>query len=65
MFHPSVLDSCIHGLLHPIFTGNPDKNVFFLPSHIDRVILYDRAVEEEIPETLFSHVVPHDWTPGA
>jgi hypothetical protein len=51
--------------LHPIFTGNPDKNVFFLPSHIDRVILYDRAVEEEIPETLFSHVVPHDWTPGA
>ncbi|KAJ7811280.1 polyketide synthase [Mycena olivaceomarginata] len=63
VFHPSVLDSCIHGLLHPIFTGNPDKNVFFLPSHIDRVILYDRAVEEEIPETLFSHVVPHDWTP--
>ncbi|KAJ7351379.1 polyketide synthase [Mycena albidolilacea] len=63
VFHPSVLDSCIHGLLHPIFIGNPDKNVFFLPSHIDRVILYDRAVEEGIPETLFSHVVPLDWTP--
>ncbi|KAJ7898537.1 polyketide synthase [Mycena olivaceomarginata] len=65
IFHPSVLDSCIHGLLHPLFTGNPDKNVFFLPSHIGRVILHDRAVKEGMPETLFSHVVPHDWTPDS
>ncbi|KAJ7153578.1 polyketide synthase [Mycena crocata] len=63
VFHPSVLDSCIHGLLHPVFTGNADKSVFFLPSHIGRVILYDRAVEQELPETLYSYVVPHDWTP--
>ncbi|KAJ7622843.1 polyketide synthase [Mycena polygramma] len=63
VFHPSVLDSCIHGLLHPVFTGNADKSVFYLPSHIGRVILYDRAVEKGIPETLYSYVVPHDWTP--
>ncbi|KAF7351064.1 Polyketide synthase [Mycena sanguinolenta] len=63
VFHPSVLDSCIHGLLHPVFTGNADKSVFYLPSHIGRVILYDRAVEEGIPDTLYSYVVPHDWTP--
>ncbi|KAF9016931.1 polyketide synthase [Hymenopellis radicata] len=63
VFHPSVLDSCIHGLLHPIFTGNADKSVYYLPSHIGRVILYDRAVEKGIPETLYSYVVPHDWTP--
>jgi hypothetical protein len=59
-----VLDSCIHGLLHPVFTGNADKSVFYLPSHIGRVILYDRAVENGIPDTLYSYVVPHDWTPG-
>ncbi|KAF8178693.1 polyketide synthase [Mycena galopus ATCC 62051] len=63
VFHPSVLDSCIHGLLHPVFTGNADKSVFYLPSHIGRVILYDRAVENGIPDTLYSYVVPHDWTP--
>lgn len=59
-----MLDSCIHGLLHPVFTGNADKSVFYLPSHIGRVILYDRAVENGIPDTLYSYVVPHDWTPG-
>ncbi|KAJ7885730.1 polyketide synthase [Mycena olivaceomarginata] len=63
VFHPSVLDSCIHGLLHPVFTGNADPSVYYLPSHIGRVILYDRAVEKGIPETLYSHVVPHGWTP--
>ncbi|KAK7057599.1 polyketide synthase [Favolaschia claudopus] len=63
IFHPSVLDACIHGLLHPVFTGNADKSVFYLPSHIGRVMLYDRAVEEGMPETLYSYVVPHSWTP--
>ncbi|KAF8920772.1 polyketide synthase [Mucidula mucida] len=63
VFHPSVLDSCIHGILHPVFTGNADKSVYYLPSHIGRVILYDRAIEKGIPETLYSYVVPHDWTP--
>ncbi|KAK7044311.1 polyketide synthase [Favolaschia claudopus] len=65
VFHPAVLDSCIHGLLHPMFTGNPDKNVFFLPSHIGRVILHEKAVKQGIPDMLFSHVVPHDWTPDS
>ncbi|KAF7358619.1 Polyketide synthase [Mycena sanguinolenta] len=63
IFHPSVLDSCIHGLLHPVFTGNADKSVFYLPSRVDRVILHDPAVENDIPDTLYSYVVPHGWTP--
>ncbi|KAK7039784.1 polyketide synthase [Favolaschia claudopus] len=65
VFHPAVLDSCIHGLLHPMFTGNPDRNVFFLPSHIGHVILHEKAVTQGIPDMLFSHVVPHDWTPDS
>ncbi|KAK6974313.1 polyketide synthase [Favolaschia claudopus] len=65
VFHPVVLDSCIHGLLHPMFTGNPDKNVFFLPSHIGRVILHEKAVKQGMPDILFSHVIPHDWTPDS
>ncbi|KAK7044317.1 polyketide synthase [Favolaschia claudopus] len=61
--HPAVLDSSFHGLLHPMFSGNPDQNVFFLPSHIGHVILHDQAMNQEMPEVLFSYVVPHDWTP--
>ncbi|KAK7039778.1 polyketide synthase [Favolaschia claudopus] len=65
VFHPAVLDASFHGLLHPMFTGNPDKNVFFLPSHIGHVILHDRAIDQEMPEVIFSYVVQHDWTPDS
>ena len=51
-------------MLHPVFTGNADKNVYFLPSHIGRVILYDLAVEKGIPDILYCHVIPHSWSPG-
>ncbi|KAF8149650.1 polyketide synthase [Mycena galopus ATCC 62051] len=63
VFHPAVLDACLHGLLHPVFTGNADKSVFYLPSHIGRVIIYDRAIENGMPEVLYSHILPHKWTP--
>ncbi|KAK7039743.1 polyketide synthase [Favolaschia claudopus] len=65
VFHPAILDSSFHGLLHPSFTGNPDKNVFFLPSHIGHVILHDQAIDQEMPEVVFSYIIQHDWTPDS
>ncbi|KAJ7046113.1 polyketide synthase [Mycena alexandri] len=63
VFHPSVLDCCMHGMLHPVFMGHSDRSVYYLPSHIGRVILHDRAIEEPMPDTLYSHMVPRNWTP--
>ncbi|KAJ7191756.1 hypothetical protein B0H12DRAFT_1246247 [Mycena haematopus] len=63
VFHPSVLDCCLHGMLHPLFIGHADRSVYYLPSSIDRVILHDRAIEEGIPDTLYSYMVSRDWKP--
>ncbi|KAF8195303.1 hypothetical protein K438DRAFT_802881 [Mycena galopus ATCC 62051] len=63
VFHPSVLDCCLHAMLHPIFMGHADRSIYYLPSHIGRIILHDRAVEEEMPNTLYSYMVPRNWTP--
>ncbi|KAJ7847083.1 acyl transferase domain-containing protein [Mycena olivaceomarginata] len=61
------IEACFEGDHEILFRvrGNAPEltDVYYLPSHIGRVILYDRAVEKGIPETLYSHVVPHGWTP--
>jgi hypothetical protein len=56
----------MHALIHPVFTGNAGKDVYYLPSHIGQVILHDFAREGSgvLPETLYSYIRPHTWTPG-
>ncbi|KAJ6494580.1 polyketide synthase [Mycena sanguinolenta] len=63
VFHPSVLDCCLHGMLHPLFIGHADRSVYYLPSNVGRVILHDRAIEEKMPDILYSYMVPRDWKP--
>ncbi|KAF7374106.1 Polyketide synthase [Mycena sanguinolenta] len=63
VFHPSVLDCCLHGMLHPLFIGHADRSVYYLPSSVGRIILHDRAIEEKMPDTLYSYMVPRDWKP--
>ncbi|KAJ7842961.1 polyketide synthase [Mycena olivaceomarginata] len=65
VFHPSVLDCCLHAMLHPVFMGHADRSIYYLPSHIGRVILHDRAIEEGMPDIIYSHMVPRDWRPDA
>lgn len=63
VIHPAVLDSCLHAIVHPAFTGNADKGVYYLPSRIGAVVLPGR-LHCGLPETLYAHVVFKEWLPG-
>ncbi|KAJ7459820.1 hypothetical protein FB451DRAFT_1182121 [Mycena latifolia] len=59
--NPAVLDSCLHALVHPKFTGDVNQNTYFLPSGIQEVILH---ADGKLPNTLFSYSTFREWHPG-
>lgn len=61
VFHPAVLDACLHGVIHPDMTTNVGLTSYFLPSHIEAVFLYTPLIEHEV----YSHVVLRQWNPGS
>lgn len=63
-FDPAVLDACIHVMVHPLITGNMDKNTYYLPSEFKRFFFYNIAEEETMPNTLYAHGSKARWSPG-
>jgi len=60
---PAVLDACIHVMVHPLLTGNADKNVYYLPSGFRRFFFYD-AARDNMTDTLYAYGSNARWTPG-
>lgn len=47
------------------FNGNYDHNAYYLPAHVDAVILHRNVHEKPLPRHLYAHVVFKGWTPGS
>jgi hypothetical protein len=63
-FNPVVLDSCLHALVHPAFTRNLDKSVYYLPSSVQRVSLHKSFTQQKLPLTLYAYAELRQWDPG-
>ncbi|KAK7062198.1 reducing polyketide synthase FUB1 [Favolaschia claudopus] len=61
--HPAVLDACFHVMVHPAFTGNADRNTYYLPSRVQWVVRYQGCVPQRLPETVFAHATFKEWRP--
>ncbi|GJJ14254.1 putative PKS-like protein biosynthetic cluster [Clathrus columnatus] len=64
VFHPAILDCCLHFMVHRAFTLNYDPNVYYLPSKVKRIVLYPDFYEHGIPDVLYTHLVFKEWTPN-
>ncbi|KAJ7439068.1 putative polyketide synthase [Mycena galericulata] len=62
-FNPIVLDSCLHALVHPVFTRNLDQSVYYLPASVQMVILHRSFNHENLPSTLYAHAQLREWEP--
>ncbi|KAF7373671.1 Reducing polyketide synthase FUB1 [Mycena sanguinolenta] len=43
IIHPAILDACLHVMVHPAFTGNADRNTYYLPSRVQWVVRHAGA----------------------
>ncbi|KAJ7464985.1 putative polyketide synthase [Mycena galericulata] len=62
-FNPVVLDACIHALVHPVFTRNLDKSVYYLPSSVETVTLHQSFEHQKLPSTLYTYAKLNQWDP--
>ncbi|KAJ7642043.1 putative polyketide synthase [Roridomyces roridus] len=60
IINPAILDSCLHVLIHPAFTGDADQSTYYLPSNMREVFLHTRG---PIPTTLFAYAKFKEWNP--
>ncbi|KIK63364.1 putative polyketide synthase [Collybiopsis luxurians FD-317 M1] len=63
VFHPVVLDACFHVMIHPALTGNADRNVYYLPSKMQRVALHEAHSSLPSLSSVFAHAVFRRWRP--
>ncbi|KZT01344.1 ketoacyl-synt-domain-containing protein [Laetiporus sulphureus 93-53] len=65
IIHPAILDACIHVVVHPDFTGNPNKDVYYLPSRVGR-FMYHGSLDNGrmLPDFLYAYAVLKEWLPG-
>ncbi|KAJ3795783.1 polyketide synthase [Lentinula aff. detonsa] len=63
VFHPAILDACFHVMIHPAFTGSADKNIYYLPSKIQRVALHEAHNTLPSLPSVFAHVAFRRWRP--
>ncbi|KAH7928982.1 ketoacyl-synt-domain-containing protein [Leucogyrophana mollusca] len=62
--HPAILDACIHVAVHPSFTTNPNRNVYYLPARLGAFALHERLTGgSTFPSTAYAHVVLKEWKP--
>ncbi|THH18839.1 hypothetical protein EW146_g2208 [Bondarzewia mesenterica] len=65
VIHPAVLDACLHVMVHPAFSGNADRNIYYLPSRIESVVLHTPRDVVAFPETVYTHAVFREWNPDS
>lgn len=61
MFHPVLLDACLHFTLHPDIAQPMNPETTFLPRKLQRLAVYALPTYDG---PIFSHVKLVDWTPG-
>ncbi|KAF8200274.1 polyketide synthase [Pholiota molesta] len=65
VIHPALLDACFHAMVHPMFTANADRSVYYLPMSIETVALYDPCfIRKTLPKVVYSHIIYKSWDPA-
>lgn len=64
LLHPAILDACIQVTAYKPFHGNFDPNVYYLPAHVDAVIIHQPLRVGYFPAHIYAHVELKAWTPG-
>ncbi|KAF8154856.1 hypothetical protein B0H34DRAFT_540683 [Crassisporium funariophilum] len=65
LFHPAILDAAIQVSAYKPFHGDYDPNVYFLPAHLDAVIIHQKSKPSYFPSHLYAHVKLKKWIPNA
>ncbi|KAJ7628924.1 hypothetical protein FB45DRAFT_1004360 [Roridomyces roridus] len=64
ILHPAILDACIHMTGYRPFHGDHAPNNYYLPSHVERMVLHEISKAEYFPSHVYSHVRLIGWTPS-
>ena len=65
LLHPAILDACIQVTAYKPFHGDYDPNIYYLPAHVDVLIVHQRLVQGYFPNHVYAHVELKKWVPGA
>ncbi|KAI0695501.1 polyketide synthase [Cerioporus squamosus] len=64
-FHPAIVDAAIHIVVHPVMTGNHDRELYHLPSKVSAFRTCPSVEQQEMPRFLYSHAVITSWAPDS
>ncbi|KJA25964.1 polyketide synthase [Hypholoma sublateritium FD-334 SS-4] len=65
VIHPALLDACFHIVVHPMFTANADRSVYYLPTSVETVTVHDPwFIRQTLPKIVYSHVAYKSWDPA-
>ncbi|KAJ8495115.1 hypothetical protein ONZ45_g12996 [Pleurotus djamor] len=64
IFHPAILDACLHVACFKPFHASTDPNTYHLPSSVGSVVLSAIPHMSVFPEVVYSHCKLKEWTPG-
>ncbi|OBZ65511.1 L-aminoadipate-semialdehyde dehydrogenase large subunit [Grifola frondosa] len=62
-FHPALLDTALHILVHPVLTGNRDTALYYLPAKVGAIDIHQTMLEKPFPKTFFAHATFSRWSP--
>ncbi|PPQ73012.1 hypothetical protein CVT24_001401 [Panaeolus cyanescens] len=63
LLHPTILDACIQVTAYKPFHGDYDPNVYYLPAHLDAVVVHEPLKDGFFPAHIYAHVELKKWTP--
>ncbi|KAJ3878281.1 hypothetical protein F5051DRAFT_328254 [Lentinula edodes] len=64
VLHPAILDSCIQVCGQRLFHGNFCHNSYYLPAHLDSLIIHKTPRPYYFPAHLYAHIILQQWSPG-
>ncbi|TFY52512.1 hypothetical protein EVJ58_g9975, partial [Rhodofomes roseus] len=65
ILHPAVLDASFHVCVHPSMTKSTDPNVYYLPSGVNAINVYDAMTKDALcAEHIYAYVTFKSWKPS-
>ncbi|KAH9840916.1 putative polyketide synthase [Rhodofomes roseus] len=61
----AILDACLHITSFRPFHGDHSSNGYYLPAHVDAVILHRSPRVHFFPDHIYTHTILREWTPSS
>ncbi|KAE9394813.1 CurK protein [Gymnopus androsaceus JB14] len=62
ILHPAILDSCIQVCGQRSFHGNFCPNSYYLPAHLDALVIHGQIKPHYFPAHLYAHIILKHWS---